>query len=87
MFIEYSYAWESEKHETLTTLFWFRYETLLPSLSLGFRHEEREAHTFYYADYSSIVSFQLSDSTNARAHSAVHNWIGLTQIQKSTCFV
>ena len=39
---------------------------LLPSLSLGFRHEERETQ-FFYVDCSSIVSFQLTDSTNARA--------------------
>ena len=30
---------------------------LLPSLSLGFRHEERETQ-FFYADCSSIVSSQ-----------------------------
>ena len=48
---------------------------LLPSLSLGFRHEERERERqFFYVDCSSIVSFQLSDSTNAHAHPAVHNW-------------
>ena len=44
---------------------------LLPSLSLGFRHEGRETQ-FFYADCSSIVSFQLTDSSNARAHPAVH---------------
>ena len=48
---------------------------LLPSLSLGFRHKEKETQ-FFYADCSSIVSSQLTDSTNARAHPAVHklNW-------------
>ena len=54
---------------------------LLPSLSFGFRHEERETH-FFYADCSSIVSSQLPDSTNERAHPAVHNWTGLTQVRK-----
>ena len=49
---------------------------LLPSLSLGFSTQ------FFYADCSSIVSSQLSDLTNARAHLAVHNWTGLTQVRK-----
>ena len=40
---------------------------LLPSWLLGFQHEERERHNFYYADCSSSVSFQLTDPTNARA--------------------
>ena len=40
---------------------------LLPSWLLGFRHEERETHNFYYADCSSSVSSQLTDPTNARA--------------------
>ena len=44
---------------------------LLPSLSLGFRHEERET-PFFYADCSSIVSSGLTDSTNERTHPAVH---------------
>ena len=44
---------------------------LLPSLSLGFPHEERETQ-FFYADCSSIVSSQLTDPTNARAHPAIH---------------
>ena len=35
---------------------------LLPSLSLGFRHEERETQ-FFYADCPSIVSSQLTDPT------------------------
>ena len=54
---------------------------LLPSLSLGFQHEERERQ-FFYADCSFIVSFQLTDSTKAHAHPAVHNWTGLTQVRK-----
>ena len=54
---------------------------LLPSLSLGFRHEERETQSFY-ADCSSIVSSQLTDSTNARAHPAVHKLPGLAQVRK-----
>ena len=43
---------------------------LLPSLSLGFRHEKRETQ-FFYVDCSSTVSFQLTDSTNACVHPAV----------------
>ena len=54
---------------------------LLPSLSLCFRHEERETR-FFYADCSFIVSFQLTDSTNARAHPAVHKLAGLAQVRK-----
>ena len=34
----------------------------LPSLSLGFWHEERDTQ-FFYTECSSIVSFQLTDST------------------------
>ena len=37
---------------------------------------------FFYADCSSIVSSQLTDSTNVRAHPAVHNWTSLTQVRK-----
>ena len=54
---------------------------LLPSLSLGFWHEERETQ-FFYADCSSIVSFQFTDSTNTRAHPAVHNLTGHAQVRK-----
>ena len=54
---------------------------LLPSLSLGFRHEERETQ-FFYADCSSIVSSQLTDLTNARAHPAVHKLTSLAQVRK-----
>ena len=54
---------------------------LLPSLSLGFRHEERETQ-FFYADCSSIVSSQLTDPTNARAPPASTNWTGLAQVRK-----
>ena len=55
---------------------------LLPSLSLSFRHEERETH-FFYANCSSVVIFQLPDSTNARAHPAVHKLTGLAQVRKN----
>ena len=54
---------------------------LLPSLSKGFRHEERDTQ-FFYADCSSVVSSQLTDSTNTRALPAVHNWTGHTQVRK-----
>ena len=54
---------------------------LLTSLSLGFRHEERETQ-FFNADCSSIVSSQLTDSTNAHAHPAVHKLAGLAQVRK-----
>ena len=53
---------------------------LLSSLSLGFRHEERD--TFFYADCSSIVSSQLTDLTNGRSHPVVHNWTVLAQVRK-----
>ena len=55
---------------------------LLPSLSLGFRQEKRETQ-FFYTDCSSIVSFQLTDSTNASAHLAVHKLTGLAQVRKN----
>ena len=46
---------------------------LLPSLSLGFRHVEREREIqFFYADCSFIVSSQLTGPTNACTHRAVH---------------
>ena len=54
---------------------------LLPSLSLGFRREERDPQ-FFYADCSSIVSFQFTDSTNTRAHLAVHKLTGLALVWK-----
>ena len=54
---------------------------LLPSLNLRFRHEEGETQ-FFYADCSSIVSFQPTDSTNAHAHPAVHKLTDLAQVQK-----
>ena len=55
---------------------------LLPSLSLGFSTRGERDTQFFYADCSSIVSFQLSDLTNARARPAVHNWTSLTQVRK-----
>ena len=63
-------------------LSWFRYETFITFLSLGFRHEERETQ-FSYADCSSIVSSQLTDPTDARArtpHST--NCTGLAEVRK-----
>ena len=60
---------------------------LLPSLSLGFRHEERETE-FFYADCSSIVSSQLTDLTNARTHAPQSsNCLALPRPVKSTRFV
>ena len=58
-----------------------RTKLLLSSLSLGFQHEERETQ-FFYVDCSSIVSFQLTDSTNTRTHPAVHKHTGLAQVRK-----
>ena len=55
---------------------------LLPSLSLGFSTRRERETQFFYADCSSIVSFQLTDSTNARALSIVHKFTGLTQVRK-----
>ena len=60
---------------------------LLPSSSLGFSTRGERDTQFFYADGSSIVSSQLTDPTNARAHPLDHNWTGLTQLQKSTRFV
>ena len=53
---------------------------LLPSLRLGFRHEERETQ-FFYADCSSIVSSQLTDPTNTFAPQST-NCTGLAQVRK-----
>ena len=50
---------------------------LLPSLSLGFRHDERKTQ-FFNADCSSIVSFQLTDSINPSGHKHT----GLAQVRK-----
>ena len=55
---------------------------LLPSLSLGFRHEERETQ-FFYADCSFIISSQLTDPNNTCARTPQStNWTGLTQVWK-----
>ena len=42
-------------HETLMTFFSSGTKLLLPSWLLGFWHEERETHDFYYADCFYIV--------------------------------
>ena len=55
---------------------------LLPTLSLGFRHEEREP-PFFYADCSSIVTSQLTDPTNVRVRSAANNWTRSSSYLKS----
>ena len=55
---------------------------LLPTLSLGFQHKERETQ-FFYADCSSIVSSQFTDPTNVRVHTPQStNWTGLAQVRK-----
>ena len=61
-------------------LSWYRYKTFI-TFKFRFSHEERETQ-FFYADCSSIVSFQLTDSTIARAHPAVHKVTGLAQVWK-----
>ena len=58
---------------------------LLPSLNLGFRHEEREIQ-FFYADSSAIVSLRHTDSTNVCAHPVVHKLTGLAQVRKINSF-
>ena len=63
-----------------------RTKLLLPSLSLGFRHEERESQ-FFYADSSSIVSSQLTDQTNARTPRSPQTGLALPKFEKSTRFV
>ena len=64
-------------------LSWFRYETFITFFKLDFRQEERERGAqFFHADCSSIVSFKLTDSINARAYPQDHNWTGLAQVQK-----
>ena len=70
---------KNTKHWRLS---WFRYETFITSLSLGFQHEEREKQSFY-ADCSSIISSQLTDPTNVRAHTPQStNCTGLAQVRK-----
>ena len=60
---------------------------LLSSLSLGFWHEERETR-FFYADYSSFVSSQHTDSTNVHARTQQStNCLASPRSEKSTCFV
>ena len=52
---------------------------LLPSLSLGFRHDERETQ---------FLLCWLFHLTRQRAAQPLdHNWTGLTQVQTSTRFV
>ena len=53
---------------------------LLPSLSLGIWHEERETQ-FFYADCLSIVSSQLTQPTRLRTPQST-NWTGLAQVRK-----
>ena len=87
MFIEFSYAYALESRSTRNSddSLGSGTKLLLPSLSLGFWHEERETQ-FFYADCSSIVGFQLTDPTNARAHPAVHKLPGLAQVRKINSF-
>ena len=59
------------RYETFSTFFKFRFSTQ------GERHTQ-----FFSADCSSIVSFQLTDSTNAHAHPTVHNLTCLAQVRK-----
>ena len=67
--------------KTLTTFFCSGTKLLLPSWLLGFRHEERERHNFYYADCS-IWLFQ-----QRAVHPVDLNWTGLAQVQKSTRYI
>ena len=71
---------KNTKHWQLS---WYRYETFITFFKFRFSTRGERDIQFFYADCSSSVSFQLTDTTNARAHSAVHNWTGLTQVQKS----
>ena len=92
MFIEYSHAYNVHTHRNPKNTrntddsLGSGTKLLLPSLSLGFRHEESETQ-FFYADCSSIVCSQLTDPTNARACPAVYNWTGLAQVRKINSFV
>ena len=59
---------------------------LLPSLSLGFSTRGERETQFFYADCSSVLSSQLTDPTNARAHSAVHTALASPRSEKSAQF-
>ena len=63
--------------ETLTTLFSSGTKLLLTSWLLGFQHEERETHNFYYADRSIWLNKRVT-------HPIAPNWTRLVQLQKST---
>ena len=85
MVIECSYAYRNPKNTRNTDDFLGSgTKLLLPSLSLGFRHEVREIQ-FFYADCSSIVSSQLTDPTNAAcAHPAIQTALASPRSEKST---
>ena len=62
---------------------WFRDETFITFFKFRFSTwGERERETqFFYADCSSIISSQLTDSTNAHTPQST-NWTGLAQVRK-----
>ena len=82
IYVEYTDTWNVHMHrnpeirETLTTLGSSGTKLLLPSWLLGFRHEERETHNFYYVP---------SDPTT---HGALcrPDWPRLAEARKSTRF-
>ena len=70
---------KNTKHWRLS---WYRYETLITFFKFRFSTQGERDTQFFYADCSSFVSFQLTDSTNALAHPAVHKLTGLNQVRK-----
>ena len=73
-----------EKYSKHLRLSWFRYETFITFFKFRFSTQGERDTQFFYADCSSIVSSQLTDQTNARAHPAVHT---APRSEKSTRFV
>ena len=83
----YIIHWNPGIHSKHWRLSWFRYETFINFLNLGFRHQERETQ-FFYADCSSIVSSKLTASPYARAHTrSPQTALASPMSEKSTCFV
>ena len=75
MFMECLYAYRNPKTlETLTILFWFRYETFINFFEFKvFRHEERETIS-YYTDFSIWPHYVR--------HPAANYWSVLGELRK-----
>ena len=69
-------------------LSWFRYETFITFFKFRFSTQGKRETQFFYADCSSIISSQLTDPTNARAHPVVHkpSLPGMTSFTSSVPF-